>query len=368
MDVQHTEHAGPPDTGDARQTDGEGMVRPLPRYLTQAFLVQLDRLFEAHNDKAYDRKGKSKRNCGDATKGHRRAEIRCVFLDLVELGYRLQHPKNLSRRHLSRLAEHWKDKGLSPQTLNRRFSMLRVFCRWMGKREIVLDLKEYYPDPAIYKRSAIAKESLSWEAKKVDPLEQIERAKRLDERYGLYLSLQHHFGMRVKESIQFKPLLSWTGGDLFELYEGTKGGRHRVQKIQTPEQRAVIEWAIEVAKRSPEGRVRWPGRSWSQAQEHFKYLQKKMGLTRKEMGVTAHGLRHGRAQRQYTVKTGTKTPVEGMDPKQMDPAAHKRAMQEIAWELGHGRPVVTATYCGSVGHALRQPREWVAKVMEGISP
>lgn len=335
-----------------------------PRRLTPAFLAELDRIFERHNGKAHDRSGKIKRDCSSATRDHRRTEIRTVFSDLAGLGYPLRHPENLGMRHLDCLAKHWRDKGLTPQTLNRRFSMLRVFCTWLGKRQIVRDLCDYYPDdPSVYKRTGIAKMNRSWEANQVDPLKMIEQAKAIDERYGLYLALQHHFGLRVKESIQLEPLRSATDKlDVLEVFAGTKGGRPRVVPITTAEQREVVEWAKRVAEQTRGSRIRWPGLNWVQAQKKFyNLMDRRLGMTRKKLGVTAHGARHGFAQREYTAKCGMTTPIEGMDPKQVDPKAHKQACLEVSWELGHGRTEVTSFYYGSHGHKLRQPRTFVAQ-------
>lgn len=363
MDTPQTKTLDASDVGRERPKCGKSEVRPLPRRLHQSFINELDRIIHAHNGRAYDRRGKARRNCSGITMKNRYAEIRCAYLDLAELGYRLQYPKSLSTRHLNRLAEYWREKGLSPQTLNRRFSMLRVFCGWIGKREIVRDLRDYYPDdPSIYKRSGVAKKNLAWCANDVDPLVEIERAKAIDDRLALYLALQHYFGLRVKESIQMRPLHSTTDEhNVLEVFEGTKGGRPRLVKIETTEQREIVEWAKRVASESRDGTIRWPNRNWKSAQDHFYYLMKKMGITKKGKGVTAHGLRHGDLQREYTKSSGMKTPIEGMDPKLVDVAAHRLACKRVSWKAGHARDDVGASYYASHGHKLRQSVTWVGR-------
>jgi len=362
MDMLFTD-ASAQDTGQIHVASGPGDICPRPRYLPPSFLAELERLMKPHNGQAYDRQGRVKRLCGNATREHRRDEIRRAYLDLAGLGYRLQHPKNLATRHLDKLAEHWREKGLSPQTLNRRFSMLRVFCGWINKREIVRDIKSYYPDsPEVYRRSGIATKNHAWEANDVDPLAEIERARAIDERLALFLSLQHHFAVRVKESMHLRPLHSTTDEQgMLEVYEGTKGGRPRLVRIETTQQREVVEWAKRVAAQNRNGTIRWPGRNWKQSQDHFYYLMKKLGLTRKERGVTAHGLRHGELQREYTRQSGMKTQIEGMDPKQVDVAAHRLACLRVSWKAGHGRDDVVASYCGSHGHKLRTSVSWAGR-------
>lgn len=135
-----------------------------------------------------------------------------------------------------------------------------------------------------------------------------------------------------------------------EVYGGTKGGRPRLVPIKMPEQADVIAWVKCVAVKSPSGGIRWPEHSWMQAQRRFYYLMKKLGLTRRELGVTAHGLRHDKAQATYRSVTGKATPIEGADPKCFDRQSHWIATLKTSGLLGHGRPAVTTYYIGSHGH------------------
>jgi integrase len=79
----------------------------------------------------------------------------------------------------------------------------------------------------------------------------------------------------------------------------------------------------------------------------------RLGVCDKNMGVTAHGLRHGFAQRKYRQETGLLTPVEGGALNRIDRNTHKNAALTVSSALGHGRPHVTCAYYGSYGHALR---------------
>lgn len=322
------------------------------KVLPPQFRAELRRIIGPHNRKAYDRKGGVKRDCASATRDDREAVLLLAFAELAQLGFKLKSPTGLREKHLLALAAHWKAKAHSASTCHKRFSILRVFAEWINKPGLVGDIATYFDDPASLKRSIVATDNLAWEAKGINIETLLEQAKALDERFGLYLALQHNFGLRVKESIQLRPLHSGFS-DSLELSEGTKGGRPRLVPIETQAQCDVLAWARQVATKSHSGRIRWPQRSWLQAQRHFYRLMKQIGATKAKLGVTAHGLRHGDAQRQYRKITGHPSPIQGGALGKIDWGTHHLAAMKVSWRLGHGRVEVAGTYYGSYGHALR---------------
>ena len=182
-------------------------------------------------------------------------------------------------------------------------------------------------------------------------------AKSIDERLGVILAMQHFFVLRVKESIELRPALALVeDGQAIEVYLGTKGGRVRRVEIETDDQRDVFDWARRVAAEGNTKRLRWTDCTWKQAQNRFYNLvRKRLGITGKLKGITAHGLRHGYAQRRYRQQTGLPTPVEGGALGQIDRATHEAASFVVTRELGHGRKDVVTSYYGSYGHQLRVP-------------
>lgn len=323
------------------------------RILPPQFLNALDRIIGPHNKKAHDRKGDIKRDCSPATRGDRDSILRRAFADLYKLGFKLQSPYGLKERHLRALAQHWEAKRLSPSTLHKRFSILRVFAAWIGKRGLVRDNQEYFKDPTVLKRTSIATTNLAWDANGVDVDKIIQQAKAIDERLGLLLALQHNFGLRVKESIHLKPLHKALSDDVLEVYQGTKGGRPRLVPIETQQQQDVVAWAERVAAESKSGTLYWPRRTWMQSQSRFYRLLKKIGVTKAQLGVTAHGLRHGDAQRTYTKVTGLPSPIQGGALGAIDWGTHRRAAIRVSVRLGHNRVYVGSNYYGSYGHQLR---------------
>ncbi|MCK7499510.1 MAG: hypothetical protein MZW92_60780 [Comamonadaceae bacterium] len=82
--------------------------------------------------------------------------------------------------------------------------------------------------------------------------------------------------------------------------------------IELPQQREAPAWARAVAAKSHRGRIRWPDCTFEQAQNRFYHIvEKRLGISLEQCGVTPHGLRHSYAQRFYARRTGLPTPVQG---------------------------------------------------------
>lgn len=292
--------------------------------------------------------------CSSKTRKERVQFYLQMTTQLWELGYRIRSPQALSAKHVTALMHHWHAQGLVANTLHTRLSMLRTLCGWLGKENVVKDITDYVPAEAA-RRSGVATASKAMEANGVDPDEIIERAGQIDERLAVILSMQHAFGLRVKEAIEIRPGRAVIdNGAALSLHEGTKGGRPRVVPIDSDYQRAVIANARRIAASGKTGRLRWTDCTWKQAQNRFyHYARRRLGISRKGLGVTAHALRHGYAQRGYRKETGLPSPIEGGALGRIDRATHQAACLTVAHALGHGRVDVTASYYGSYGHALR---------------
>lgn len=293
--------------------------------------------------------------CSAKTRDERVLFAHRMVADLWGLGYRIRKLESLTARHVQALMTYWHEKGIVAGTLHTRLSMINVMCGWMGKRNVVHSIRHYLPEEAV-KRRSVATKSKAWNAEGVDPEVVIEQARKIDERFGLMLSLQHTFGLRVKESIELKPANAVVdGGQGFELHEGTKGGKVRRVPIRSAKEREVIEWARRLAATGRSKRVRWPDRTWKQAQARFYYLfNQRLGITLEKMGISPHGLRHGWGQRNYEIESGgLPAPINGGALDRIDRETHHRATIGTSRALGHGRPDVTPTYCGSYGHQLR---------------
>lgn len=293
--------------------------------------------------------------CSAKMRLERRQTIMMMVAQLWSLGFRIRKLESLSVKHVEALMAYWHSQEMSAGTLHTRLSMLRVLCGWMRKENVVKDITDYLPAEVV-QRSTVAKKSKAWDAKQVDPLEIIELAKKVDERFACMLSLQHHFGLRVKESIEIRPANSVVeGGAFIELHEGTKGGKPRRIPVDDPGKVEAIAWARRIASTGNTKRLRWTDCTWRQAQNRFyHFARQRMGISKAGLGITAHGLRHGFCQRDYKRQTGLPTPIEGGALGRIDRELHQMASITTSRALGHGRIDVTTGYYGSYGHRLRQ--------------
>lgn len=149
------------------------------------------------------------------------------------------------------------------------------------------------------------------------------------------------FGLRAREAMQLRPYVA-DKGTYHEVTDGTKGGRPRVVPISTPKQKELLERA-KTFTASKLHSTRDPNRRLSQVKNHFYYVLRHCGITRKD-GFTHHGLRHGYANQRYKEISGKDSPVQGgrMINEEDDAVARK----QVAEELGHSREGITSHYLG----------------------
>lgn len=322
--------------------------------LSRSFRDELERILNQHNRKVHSKTKVIPRDCSTKTRQERRNNLRRIFADLHQLGFHLNSPTSLKQKHLHALGEYWQKKGLAPKTLHGLFSNLREFSRWIGKRDFVEDISVYCGGREHLVRKTAATEDFSWEGSGIDVSAFLEKAKALDKRLYLYLSLQRYFGLRTKESIELRPWRATAqGDDHLYITDGTKGGKHRMVPIRTDLQREIIAFSLELVGQHMNTQVRWPDITWRQAQSHFYYLMRQLGATRDLLGVSPHGLRHGYIQEEYQRYVGLPAPVKGSTEIPKDRMKYRRAMLALSLQAGHFREAVTGMYCGSLGHQLR---------------
>lgn len=319
----------------------------LPKPLVDA----IDRVLN-HNGR---RTSKGDRDVGDYTFVSRRSNILCGYAGMRHLGYRLVKPDSLRENHVKALVDYWLAEGHSAATIQNRLTHLRTFCKWIGKPGMIRSTKSYVDEANLHRvrRSGIAKENRSWEGRGVDVTAVIERCQLQDKWTALYLRLMHAFGLRLREAICLRPIVDVCDRGLtLSVRDGTKGGRHRVLIIETDYQRATLSLAARMAQ-AKNKRIIPLHLTLEQAYQRTRYQMRKLGLTRKALGVTAHGLRHQFAQDCYEHVTGVPSPICGGDPALLDRDTHLHASYDVMQRLGHSRVDVAASYYGSHGHKLR---------------
>jgi integrase len=259
-------------------------------------------------------------------------------------------PRNLAHRHIEFMAGRWVARGLEPGTIQLYLSYLRTFAEWIGHQGMVLSPAKYVDDPALVERSYAAVNDKSWSAHEVNPDTKIAEVSTFDSYVGCQLLMALKYNMRIKEAIMCVPHAAEIDGQL-EIKRGTKGGRQRFVPIDTPEKRAALE-AAKVLVGSKSAHLGRPGKSLKQNIQRFRYVMRKFGITKADLGVTAHGLRHEYANDRYQQFAGVASPVRGGPPIERE--VDRTARLRLAEELGHSRENITNAYLAGI---LKQPSD-----------
>ena len=279
----------------------------------------------------------------------------CLRL-LVELGYRVQDPRNIEEKHIKALCVEWYAKKKAPKTIQGYLSQLRIFSGWIGKAGLVKDVYYYLPGvPRDELRvSAVARRSKSWAEMGIDVANKVEIALQLNERFGLMLLAQVSFGLRRLEVLQMKP---WKCDkeNRFAVYK-TKGGRPRDVDIDTEVQRAVLN--LIKSKVGKNDYLGWKYRTdgapatLEYSERRYNYFMEKTGITKALAEVTGHGLRAQFAENAALLRHLI-PPTLGGTGGQMEREDLDLSRVQVSELLGHSRKSVTTAYYGSFGRETR---------------
>ncbi|WP_256081962.1 integrase domain-containing protein [Massilia sp. YIM B04103] len=341
--------------------------------------AQLGSIIDRHNDVHASRSKIISYN----TRQARRQGLFRIFVLLRQLGYRPK-PKNLSERHIRALLAYWTaqpapdacqpalvnhaprlNAPFSAAYIQQQLSFLRVFAGWIGKAGLVREASFYGVDPALVARTYTAQSDKSWAGNGVDAGAVLEQVRRIDVHVAAQLCLMIAFGLRRKEAVMFSPAAAEVPADalptnhpageryvcFLQIKRGTKGGHLRYAAVRTEAQREALELARQLAP-EPDDHIGRPGLSLKQSLDLFSNVVRQVGLTKKELGVTPHGLRHQFAGDLYFDIAQLKAPVQGGE-MDADPHALKEAYRQVAEQLGHHRPQISNAYLGSPRKAPR---------------
>lgn len=268
-------------------------------------------------------------------------------------------PRSFSGRHVEFLFRHYEQRAragtLGASSIQKYHSHLSTFAAWIGKPNLVKPIGAYIDDAALYSRSYVARRSKAWRARGVGVRAVIDEVAAYDERAAAALELMAAFGLRFKEAVMFRPHLDVVAaeqagkppgeaGHFVRLSRGTKGGRLRYLRVDTPEREQALARARRIVLQEAES-LGDPRHTLSQAIRHLRYVMERFGITKRALGVVPHGLRHQFAADEHIERTGVAPPVEGGEPPQRDVSLMVR--QEIAEQLGHSRTQITTVYLGS---------------------
>lgn len=267
-----------------------------------------------------------------------------AFRKLRQLGFKVQDCHSLRGAHITALVKLWERQDLSASTIAGRLSVLRTFARQIGKAGLVMPTAMYTNRAH---RSTINTTDKSWPAHGVDIAAKIEEVRAFNPRVGVMLDLQACFGLRAGESVQFRPHAADAyGGKIICVRWGTKGGRERFEPVETAEQRRVLDLAKSFAA-DLNASVSDPNLSLKSARGLYWRTVARFGITKRALGVTSHGLRHGYACDKYKQLTGQDAPVRGGGEVPED--LHRFAEDQIARDCGHSRSAIVKAYIGKAG-------------------
>ena len=282
---------------------------------------------------------------------HRSMEVRKELLvqsmrELRGLGFKLKSPRNLQQKHVKALSEYWEAKQLSASTITNRLSVLRALSSWIGKPGMIQKSEDFVKNPETVKRQQATTEDKSWAAAGLDVEAMIGLIEAYDARVGLQVRLMREFGLRKREAVMFRPHKADLGLAI-RVRDGTKGGRERIVPLETPEQRRVLDLAKSRAK-NVNDHIGSPYRDLKQALRHINYVFERFGLTKRGLGVTAHGLRHQHLNELYESITGVPSPVRsGSITADIDKHLHDVARARVSQEAGHERLGISNAYIGA---------------------
>lgn len=289
---------------------------------------------------------------------HERARfLRRFFRDLQrKAGFHTPpDPRNLGQKHVQAMVLVWQRERLAPATIQTYLSFLRGLASWLSKPGFVRPPAYYGLRPDEYQRHEYARHDKSWGAQGLDVEAKLAEVSAFDPRIAASMRLMHTLGLRRKESVMFRPFehvvpFAHTGlpdesrkADEYVWVKG-KGGRVRWLPLETPEQRAAVAIARSLTT-SRDAHMGDPARSLERNLRRLDYTLEKFGITRRQAGVTGHGLRHGNLNELYESLSGNPSPVRGgaVVPVDVDRAARLA----VAERAGHSRMRASGAYIGA---------------------
>ena len=287
-----------------------------------------------------------------------------IAITLWGLGYQLTTPEGFSEKHARAIIRHKWAYGISAGGLSVLMTQLGKLQIWIKKTGMLKTAAVYLPevDPAAFKRKKIAEHSKSVSGNGYELETVIKRADDIDWRFGAMVRIEVVFGLRRGEALKIIPHLD-DRVSFFDIRKGVaKNGRERQIPIETQMQRQTLDYVKSlIPKKEHLGWVDKPkqrkGRSYSQSEVISKLLHRnegrynanmrKLGFTKKDAGITGHGLRAEYSEDMALMK-GFVPATLGGTKGQLDQESLDLARLQVAENMGHSRISVTGAYYGSL--------------------
>jgi len=264
------------------------------------------------------------------TRNQRHRGLQLIARELRQLGYALPSARSLKPKHIDALLANWREAGLSTGTLKNRMGWVRWWAKAIRKTSI---LPQDNRELGIEKRT-------TWGGNRARTTTST-LLESLPERMQLVLRLQMAFGLRLEESLKFRPEVADKGDALALQASWCKGGRARMVPLTHPRQRALLD---EVRRVCGDGALIPTGQTYIGFRKEVERATWGAGIR------NMHGHRHWYAQWRYQALMGAPSPAAGGKTyetmSKAERAADYRARLTISRELGHNRIEVTDAYLG----------------------
>jgi Phage integrase, N-terminal/Integrase len=276
-----------------------------------------------------------------------------LFLkQLYERGMRIRHLKNLERRHIEALVQTWTENKYGGTTLRTYWAFLKWMVSYLAqqdpsKKRLMDDMSSFFSDPSVLTVITDGSVDRGLSAKELTGEVLYDKVFKEDPRVAVCVALGAHFAMRIKESFLFRPHVHWDGGSSpVHIIKGTKGGRPRVYSSPlTAGDKYLLELARTFCVSECDSMVP-AGVSLKKWTSHARYVLRKVGITKKDLGVTFHSLRHERFHGIYRDRTGKEPPVRG-GQSDVPALLDESARAQVSADAGHHRLSITVHYLGS---------------------
>lgn len=299
----------------------------------------------------------------------------CYIKTAHKLGYKVEKLANFRHTHIEAVVRHrFFNMKRAPVTLTNDLSRLRAISKLIGKPNLVLALTDYLPevDAADLVVRTAADESKGWTANGVDIAAWISKADRKDRMLGLMLRFALGFGMRGRELLHCRPSHA-DHGTYLRVFEGEgKGGKSRNIPIETDLQRELLDYGkSQVGKNDAFGweyDLRGKPSNLKKNLKRYHNTINRMGITKKELGVTPHGLRaqyaENAALRQCFIPAtlgGTSSHLSAEDLK--------FSRTKVSLTLGHNRDDITRAYYGPLirKHSVDDRSEFREAILAAVA-
>ncbi|MGA9853985.1 MAG: phage integrase N-terminal domain-containing protein [Gammaproteobacteria bacterium] len=289
---------------------------------------------------------------------HRRGKFLLKFAKTLKRKYKHLTLRKIQKEHVLYLLDQWKLTCHSVGTVQNYLAFLRAILKFAG-----LDVGAIVPTnaaacvymglPATRMPDNLDK---SLEGHGVDFWAVYEDARGRDRRVALVFLRCWRWGLRPEESYKWRATDGVMGSRIC-VRHGAKNNQYRSFEI---EMTVVDRQCIELGKRyanSSTGSLIPDGMSEKQFRNRIKYIAKKCGLTKAQLGVTPYGMRHSFAQRFWGNHAGTSHALRRMAGIPIDPYMDFISRMETTEALGHHSPAPTKVYVGPVNDPFTLRRE-----------